>query len=494
MLRRNWSMMGIAYLCEANPDHADEPYLRECVRTGLIRWQQSLRADGRHRAHKLRRSRWRAGASAPIIRLICDTTGFQTSSLLQDVGRHAAWLARQVERSPWAEATAIGVIADSVSLVRDTGLLRHARRRLHKLLKQQEDEGWFPERGGADMGRHALTLDALARLYRQTNWDELLEPLQRAVGFLMRVADAKGNVAPVFGSCDMFFVSPYALELLAPANENALLLATAIRRRLAQRPIESVRLWGDALCAILGGTMAACAVHARTELPEPNAPARTPHVHQPLPRAAMAVFERPTYHAVVSTQRGGAFCIRWSDGTTTVDAGLTVIFPHRIRVTGRFSVKTEVDTCPSSLRCSGSLRRPRELRRRKWGRARRWSRRCARFLFDHRYEQSDGTVDHADPHHHAHSIHDRFLREIEFTDDAVRVVDHLRCHLPCEAVLIHASVRASADSFVDRSVSADLGGAPIYLEGGRRITITRVYRDGELVECHSGPSQEGASV
>jgi hypothetical protein len=497
VLRRNWSLMGIAHLREASPNHPDEPYLHECIRTGLIRWQQSLRGDGTYRARGLQRSRWRAAVSAPIVRLLSDTTGFQTPLLLEDLARHVEWLSRARERSAWSEATAIGLIADAAPLVRNPELLRRARRRLRALLSRQNEEGWFPERRGLDLGCHTMTLDALARAYHQTRWAELIEPLRRAVSVLTRLADRSGVVAIVPGSCDMGFVSPYGLELMAATDGDATRLATAMRHGVARRPFERVEAWSDSLCAILGGSMAACAGHPRSEPTRTIPPSPSPPPAQPdrsLRRAGLVVCSNERYHAVVSTRHGGALRIVWPNGETTLDPGLTVVFPHRVRTTGRSSATTEVDYAATNVRCAGALRRARSAPRRKWGRIRRWSRRAARWLIELRRARPPRATDDAEMGRPTHAIRDRFCREIEFCADMVRITDHLRCHLPCSAILVHAAQRADRDALVDGAPSDGAGRAPLHFDGGKRITITRAYRDGKRIECRSGPLVDGAPV
>ena len=78
--------------------------------------------------------------------------------------------------------------------------------------------------------------------------------------------------------------------------------------------------------------------------------------------------------------------------------------------------------------------------------------------------------------------HDRCIRRITFGDDTVHIHDRVRCRLPCESVVVQSPTIEPRGLFVIATPTDRIGRPPIFVGGGRRVDITRIYRNGELVE------------
>ncbi len=224
--RRQSATLAMAMLIELDSARADSEYLTEVIRSSLIRWQLSLRGDGRPLRCRDLSSPFHGATLGRVIQLLSETTGFQTTMLLGDVERHLRWVTHRPVAAPWLEAAAICAMADGAVFVRDGSLLSKARGRLAGLLETQDTEGWFPENGGADIGRLSLTVDALARMYHQNGWEELDGVLRRALGFLAHFVHPDGSVGGCYGARASAFWSPYFLAssmvaVLASAQASA---------------------------------------------------------------------------------------------------------------------------------------------------------------------------------------------------------------------------------------------------------------------------------
>ncbi|MFH1744081.1 MAG: hypothetical protein ABIH23_34190, partial [bacterium] len=82
-----------------------------------------------------------------------------------------------------ASALALRCAAD---ISGNESLSRKAEERVLELLNLQDEEGFFPEYGGADVGYHSLTISLLATYYKRTSHDSVLSALRRAIAFLNR--------------------------------------------------------------------------------------------------------------------------------------------------------------------------------------------------------------------------------------------------------------------------------------------------------------------
>ena len=478
--RRQGAALGIALLCEQDVARSDRPYLRELVRCSLIQWELSLCGDGcpagrSHRLHPLH-----VATASHVVRLLTETVGFRTGVLLSDVERHLRWLSRCRPQTAWLEAALVCALADCAMLVSDSALRRETRRRLADFLSTQSSEGWFPERGGADIGRLSLTVDALARSYIQNEWSELTEPLQRALRFLIHFVHPDGSVGGAYGSCGTSFLSPYGVELLAPHFPEAAALSQVARRQVERSCPE--RLFGcdDDLYVVLGAAVALAAGSATRDLPNP-----APYPHQGRGRtrfgqAGLSIVSTNAYYGVVNGRKAGALRVSWRNGGADLDdPGITVIGTHRTLTSTSGDPRSTEQVTEASVISSGVLRRVGGRSRTRWGRARRLFRR----LFQER-EVSKAEPSPPDaqpsPHRYHSATRDRFEREVTFEEDRVHIRDRIRCRLPCKTIVCQSPAPTSSETLVDVGVHGGVCRAPVFMEGGRHVEITRVYRDGEL--------------
>lgn len=465
------------------PDHA---YLCECVRVSLIRWQLSIRGDGQPSAGHMRRNPLRAVIAAQIVQLLSETAGFQTDLLLEDLARHLAWLKCLPPHPPWLEASLIVAMADGALIVRDAELLRLARARLDGILESQDEEGWFPERGGADIGRLSLTVDTLARVYRQTGWDELRDPLRRAVSFLARFINIDGSAGGCYSACDTAFVSPYGLELLASSLPEAVAPALAWRRRCMNLPPDRICALSDDVYAALGASVMLSAVSAEPRLSESNDVLCPQDDSMQFPGAGLSVVSNGSYRAVVSWKRGGALHVAWRNGAPAIeDAGVVVIHAHGTRTVIGPRLCDRSQVTESSVVSSSILGRASRVNAGPLEGLRRWSRSKVQNWRQSRTRRP-GVRDRARGLDYHMLAHDWCTRRITFGDDTVHIHDRVRCRLPCESVVVQSPTIEPRGLFVNVTPTDRIGRPPIFVNGGRRVDITRIYRNGELVDMHLG--------
>jgi hypothetical protein len=478
--RRQLAILAIGLLCEFDDRQRGNPYLHECVRASLVQWQLALRGDGRPVFRRSRRSPMHDAIAALVVQLLTDTACFQTDTLLSDIERHIKWLSKRPAHKPWIEAATISTLADGALLVRDTSLLGRARKRLHALLARQDDEGWFPEEGGADIGNLSLIIDALARLHHQGGWEELTLPLQKALRFLIHFVHPDDSVGGCYGSRGTAFLSPYGVELLAPEFTDAAALALIARRQCERLAADRLAGWHDDMCALMGSRIALATAHGSGELTAPlHYPCQAVGTTE-FPYAGLMIFSTKAYHATVSTRKGGSIHVNWRSGKPALeDAGVTAVFPGKVLVSGTASPRTRQNTSGSVVAVSGILRRASGQSDSEPAR-----------LFRFRKLRSPAPKEGAEGRRKGigpdRLTHDRFQREIQFGDDWIRIRDRVLCRLPCRAIVLQAPPPGPINPYADRAATDVPARAPIFVEGGRDVEITRVYRNGELVDRQTG--------
>ncbi|MBI4437322.1 MAG: hypothetical protein HY590_07920 [Candidatus Omnitrophica bacterium] len=78
-------------------------------------------------------------------------------------------------------------------LTNEKRYLRASQERISTLLSSQDETGFFPEYGGADIGYLSLTLACLAHYWRQTKEGPLWESMGRALKFLEERVEEDGH-------------------------------------------------------------------------------------------------------------------------------------------------------------------------------------------------------------------------------------------------------------------------------------------------------------
>ncbi len=456
----------------------DREGLTDLVRIALIGWQRTLRCDGVPVAGRLQRSPHLGAAPWYVVQLLTESSSFQTPLLLTDLDLHLQWLSRTDAQSPWSEAMLIDALVEGALIVRRSELLDVARQRLSVLVERQHAEGWFPERGGADVGRLSLTVDALARLFRLGTWDQLAEPLQRACRFLVGVIHPNGSTGGCISSCGTQFISPYGVERLAQVFPEALQLAHVGRRRF--RDVTRVPIAQDhAMEAVYGAALCMTASHAARHLPPapelPTVEVRQTHFSG----AGLVVHATEEYHVVVNLRTGGAMHVRWRDGSSLEDRGLVVVYPHSLRTSAHHDQDARPSLTGDSITCRGRLKRmpPKIAGVLGWWRrmVRAWLRIVARLK---QVAKPNGAADRSQER----TPRNWFERCITFGADRIRIHDHVRCRHSCETVICQPAGGHFPRFLLGGSGADAVAQAPRYIDGGRDVEIIRVYRNGELID------------
>ncbi len=453
------------------------------VRMWLNHWQRTLLPSGLPVSRRHRQSPYLGAIAGQIIQLLDQTNDFETPSLMSDLVGLLGWVAEKKTRICWLEAASICALADGFFVLRETRFRDAAKRRLEMFMALQKSEGWFPERGGADMGRHALTLDALARMHQQLNWQTLGQPLARGMAFAGAMVHPDGTTGGVYSACQTGFASPYAMECMSTVSADAARMAAAYRVRLSRLSGQHLMSWHDDVCAILASRFALSGELGRPAFPALHAGDVNSSKPAHFPKAGLIVHHNRHYHVVVAYKFGGAIHLTWAKQDHVLsDPGIAVSFAHRSRSATRWQPNAHVDVADDAVDIYGILGKcPRDrMPRRNWlaqiFRQRR-GKKNARLILPPKLGKRSHAIDYD------RLAHDHYQRRIEFLEDGIRIVDQLHCRLRCESAMLQASMYAHANRFVDRAGAACSECEPIIVEGGRHLQITRTYRHGTLVDA-----------
>jgi len=234
------------------------------------------------------------------------------------------------------------------------------------------------------------------------------------------------------------------------------------------------------------GLMLASAV-AGSMLPhQVSCPYETSHYKEQhrFPNAGVTIFSNETYHAVVAGRCGGAMRLVWrQDNQVLNEPALTVVYPHNVRGSGQALSHTRETVTHTTVTSHDTLRRLRSIRTRKPSRFIRFAwvynrlkRRVAKLLsfraIGKPFRKTErGTL-----------VRDRVVREITFGDEWVRLKDRVFCALSCETIVCRSPWPHRNHPPEGYEITRTRSAEPIFVEGGRRVSIVRLYRNGELID------------
>jgi hypothetical protein len=113
------------------------------------------------------------------------------------------------------QAGAIAALYNIYLITKEKEYLKTTQKKLNLLLKEQKEEGWFPEYGGADLGYLSMTIDYLAKYYQKNKDSSLLEPLKKAIDFMAYFIGPDGTFGGSYNSRGTHYLCPLGLEILA---------------------------------------------------------------------------------------------------------------------------------------------------------------------------------------------------------------------------------------------------------------------------------------
>lgn len=324
--------LALAYSLDVsgNPFHR-EPALKAWIEAGIRYPARSTHPDGscddRFPFDKS------PGATAAALLACLDAyalLGIDDTEMLQFFTRRADWLAAQ--RDHGRDSTPLALAA--LSLEKAGHLLGTDRweqattERIERLLRLQDEEGWFPERKGADPGCDTFVLGLLAQLHLLAPSHALRVALTSGIAFAAEFLHPDGSFGGEYGSVGTPSLFPHGFEIAGQWLPGALAvddqflpgLLRAPDARDGDRRLLTRRCWSYLLAWQNW-------VAARPA-PAPRATGR-----RYFKNAGLLIDRRDGCELYVALNRGGVFKL-WRDGALVAsDTQLSV----QMQARGKFS-------------------------------------------------------------------------------------------------------------------------------------------------------------
>jgi len=130
--------------------------------------------------------------------------------------RRGRWLIKHDESGKLTNHQALCALClyNIYLLTGEKEFLAGAKKRIELVLSWQSDEGWFQEYEGADPGYQTFTVDFLAKYYKKSGDQIVLEPLRKAIEFSSYFVHPDGSYGGEYGSRNTFNFYPDGFEIM----------------------------------------------------------------------------------------------------------------------------------------------------------------------------------------------------------------------------------------------------------------------------------------
>lgn len=157
------------------------------------------------------------------------------NGILSSLKKAADWLILRIEdRAVNQTAGATIALYNVYVLTQEQKYLTASRDKIAFLSKLQNEEGWFIEYGGADIGYLSLAIDYLAKYYQKTRDEKVFRILEKAISFIYNFIHPNGTFGGSYTSRNTEYIIPSGFEVMARYLDKSKTLAQAIRISMAR--------------------------------------------------------------------------------------------------------------------------------------------------------------------------------------------------------------------------------------------------------------------
>lgn len=246
----------------------------------------------------------------------------------EGIRRTARYLGRHIEKEAFnQEIASITGMYSAYTVLNENWILDALNQKLERVLRLQDEEGWFPEYGGADIGYLSVAFDMLAEYYWMSQDERVREPLERVVAFLKYFVHPDGTVGGEYGSRNTTYFLPNGLEVMSKlGSADAEAMLQALYNNVGQNHffLDSV---DDRYLShyILHSFLRALEKRTGVEkfLVLSQLPRETTHIKS-FPNSGLVTFCQNGFNGVIGMRKGGVLKLYRNGKEVLVDCGYRV--------------------------------------------------------------------------------------------------------------------------------------------------------------------------
>jgi len=237
------------------------------------------------------------------------------------------WVSKKREaRAVNQEIGAAAALYNIYLLTNDDFFKKRYMEKIEFVTDEQKNEGWFSEYGGADIGYLSLSIYYLARIYKKTNDNRILNLLSNATSFIKYFIHPDGSAGGLYGSRNTEYLIPDGFEILSKYIPDAALISESIRDSLEKGSIIGPSKLDDRYLMYTGYTFIQAyldsnenEVRGNTEIPYKR------EFVKDFPIAGLWIYSDPYIYLIVNYRKGGVYRLFFKERNISIgDAGLLI--------------------------------------------------------------------------------------------------------------------------------------------------------------------------
>ena len=223
------------------------------------------------------------------------------------------------------------------------------------LRENQDQEGWFPEYGGADLGYTTVTVDYLAKCHEVTRDKELLEMAKKAINFVSLFCYPDGSSGGELFSRSTEYIIPSGMEYFADKIEMAKTVSEHLLKGIEKKTCVSLASLDDRYCLCNSYTY----LQAYDSFSDKKAKVELPYkrvFREHLENSGLYIDSTRERYLVISTKKGGVLMAMSKDGKkVALDSGIVAKKGDEVLVSQWLDPKTKVEIGKKDVIVAGKL-------------------------------------------------------------------------------------------------------------------------------------------
>lgn len=197
-------------------------FIKERIKSGLLFWCNIQNRDGSFNEYY---QNDRSFCPSAFTTYAAAKTFFDCKSIFNDEEKHfikntliksSVWLKNHkypaVQNQMIASMNALYFCS---KVLKDPNLIENYKSRKKEVLQKQDEEGWFLEYNGADIGYSFIALDLFATFLSNNEDEEIINAALKLIKFIVRFIHPDGSIGGIYGSRCTAHVMPFGISFFS---------------------------------------------------------------------------------------------------------------------------------------------------------------------------------------------------------------------------------------------------------------------------------------
>ncbi len=275
--------------------------------------------------------------------------------IINSLKKSASWLENKDEFQAQNQESGAAIFLYNLYLLTKEDKYKDlAKKKIDFILKNQTDEGWYFEYGGADIGYLSLTIDYLSKYYKKTKDKQVLEALKKSLGFISYFIHPNLTFGGIYGSRNTAYLIPHGFEILS-FNTLAKTISTNIKTALSNKTTISPSTLDDRYLCYITYTYLQAFIEPKnnTKITKPK---HKENFIKNFEHAGLLILSNQEYYLIINYKKGGVINLFFKKNNKTIlDSGIEIKTEGNKNLISSFLTNNKIKLSNSQIIIKGNL-------------------------------------------------------------------------------------------------------------------------------------------